>query len=58
MDEDDDKETARTFSSKEMLGAMGWEAWKDDLVEKDLCAYTGMVTLLIDGVAPDHAEPV
>ena len=58
MDEDEDKETARTFSSKEMLGVMGWEAWKDDLVERDLCAYTGMVTLLIDGIAPDHAEPI
>jgi hypothetical protein len=58
MDEDDDKETARTFSAKEMLGAMSWEAWKDDLVERDLCAYTGMVTLLVDGVAPNFAEPI
>ena len=37
---------------------MGWEALKDDLVERDLCSLAGMVTLFIDGVAPVHVEPI
>jgi hypothetical protein len=57
MEEHEEAE-GRSYTAKDMLGAMGWEAWKDDLVEKDLCAFTGMVTLLIDGQAPVFREPV
>jgi hypothetical protein len=57
MEEHEETE-GRHYTTKDMLGVMTWEAWKDDLVEKDLCAFTGMVTLLIDGDAPVFNEPV
>jgi hypothetical protein len=58
MEELDEKDTSRSFTTKEMLGVMQFESWKDDLVEKDLCAFHGMVTMLVDGVAPEFPEPI
>ena len=58
MEELDEKESGRNFTSKEMLGNMQFETWKDDMVEKELCALNGMVSMLIDGQVPEFPEPI
>ena len=43
MEDIEENVTGRSFTAKDMLGVMQYETWKDDLVEKDLCAFNGMV---------------
>ena len=56
MEEHNDKEGNMKFLGKEMLGVMQFAPWEKEIVERDLCALEGIVTLLVNGEEPIHAE--
>ena len=56
MEEHNDKEGNIKFLGKEMLGVMKFVPWEKGIVDRDLCALEGIVTLSVNGQEPIHAE--